>query len=68
MRVQEALKKLREDAGLNKNQLAVLLNIGGSQVNFYESGKRKPSIMTLVKYAKFAMKEGIEFDLENLEE
>lgn len=45
----EALKKLREAAGLSQGQLAEILGISKSTVGMYEQGKRMPQTNTVLK-------------------
>lgn len=47
------LKSLRIQKGLTMKELGVILGVTESSISFYESGKREPSIGTLVKMAEY---------------
>ncbi len=58
-RLAEKLTKIRTDCGLSQSELIKKLNFtemnltAGSLSN-YETGKREPSLLLLLKYARFA--------------
>ncbi len=47
------LRDLREDKEVSQQELADLLNIRQSAYSHYETGKRQPSIESLIKLAYF---------------
>ena len=49
----ERLKKLREEKGLTKNQLAKEVGFGHSAISRWEYGAQIPNIDTLVVFAKY---------------
>jgi transcriptional regulator with XRE-family HTH domain len=49
----ERIKRLREVKGLNKRQIASILNIDESTYGKYELGKREPDFETVQKLADF---------------
>jgi transcriptional regulator with XRE-family HTH domain len=59
------LLKIRELLGLTQEQMAVLLNhvkspLQPSQISRFEQGKREPSLLLLLKYARIA---GVSMDV-----
>ena len=48
----ERLKSFREKSNLTQAQIAVLLNIDRSTYSYYELGRTRPDIDTIVKLAK----------------
>ncbi|GGH86904.1 transcriptional regulator with XRE-family HTH domain [Pullulanibacillus pueri] len=48
---QERLRLLRENAGLNQEEIAKLLNITTSAYGYYERGRNEPSLETLKQMA-----------------
>lgn len=51
--LQEKLKILRENNDMTQNDVAKVLNISRSTYSYYESGKNKPSLESIVILAKF---------------
>ena len=47
------LKKLRQDKGINQNQLAEQLHVTRQAVSNWETGKTQPDIETLTQLAEF---------------
>lgn len=47
------LKSLREERGLNQNELANLLSVSSSAIGMYETNKREPNDELTVKIASF---------------
>ena len=67
------LKFYRHECGLTQQQVADRLKIERSTYTYYETGKTKPDINTLIKIAKVynisytKLLEGIEDELENVQ-
>jgi transcriptional regulator with XRE-family HTH domain len=53
MNLHTRLKQLREDRGLNQQELATHLNVDNSQISRYESGKLEPNIGMLIEIADY---------------
>lgn len=53
MRFNERLKQLRKNANLSQHQLAKEAGVPQTSINFYESGKRQPTIDVLVKFSQY---------------
>lgn len=47
------LAELREKAGLSRQQLADILELSRSLIEYYEKGKRCPKIDTIIKIAQY---------------
>jgi len=47
----DLLKELREDKGLNQNDLADILNVTRQTISGYETGSIEPPFSTLIKLA-----------------
>lgn len=47
------IKQLRENAGLNQNELAKHISVSSSAIGMYETGKREPNNEILLKIANF---------------
>ena len=48
----EKIREERLKAGLTQQQLADRLKVGNNQISQWETGKRKPKLLTLRKIAK----------------
>ena len=46
------LRKARETADLTQNDVSKIINLNRTSLTYYENGKIKPSIFTLIKLAK----------------
>ena len=49
----ENIKKIRESFGLTQDEVAKMLNLERSTFAYYETGKTKPDIFTLMKLAEY---------------
>lgn len=47
------LKELREEKGLNQNDLAKIFNISPSSIGMYETDKREPDDDLKIKFAEY---------------
>jgi len=52
MEFKSNLKKARERMNLTQEELAKLLYLSGQAIYYYESGRREPSLTTLVKLSE----------------
>lgn len=63
-RLAEKLLKIRESLGLSQNEMVATLeveeNLSRSMVSGYEVGRREPSLIVLLRYARLA---GISMDV-----
>ena len=46
------LKKARETADLTQNEVSKIINLDSTSLAYYEKGKIKPSIFTLIKLSE----------------
>lgn len=49
----ENIKKIRESFGLTQDEVAKVLNLERSSFSYYETGKTKPDIFTLMRLAEY---------------
>lgn len=52
-KVQSSIKRLRQDKGMNQEQLAEQLHVTRQAVSNWETGKTQPDIETLTKIAEY---------------
>ena len=52
-KLNHTLKKLRQDKGMNQNQLAEQLHVTRQAISNWETGKTQPDIETLMQLADF---------------
>lgn len=62
------IRKIRNQFGMNQEQLARALNVSFSTVNRWENGKAKPSPMARKALNDFYRKYGIDVDMERRQE
>ena len=59
LRLAEKLRQIRIELGLSQTELLDKMGLGGAmhygRISEYEQGKREPSLMTLLAYARTAM-------------
>ena len=49
----DRLREIREDKGLTQKELAIALKTHQSNIAEWESGKKKPSMFSIIALAKF---------------
>ena len=71
MKLNEKLKRLREEKGLSQNELAVELNVARQTISKWELGIREPDLVTIKSICRFfncSLSELVDDDHETIRE
>jgi len=64
MSIQQGIKKIRYLLNVNQTELAELLNVSRSLINYFENGKKNPSTQTFKKLNDLIKERNLDMNIE----
>lgn len=65
MKTTYLIKEIREEIGVTRQEFARMIGVAGPIISYYESGKRHPSLKTIMKIRTLAKKFKIKINIED---